>query len=780
MRSIFFLCSFFFILSPAVYELFGQSGGPNPDRYNLNVNGPSELQDQQKIRDSLVFWQESILLNTDKSIFSPEEILFFRADILVGPEQIRLSASEVLKVELLNEMGEILASQFHRLERGMSSGSLQIPKKIKKGSYFLRAYTRWMLNYSPELIATKEVLIKDDRNSPNSKSNEIELRPESGYLVDQLTTQVMVFRKDGDMDQLPIVDSNGSIVTRISEFGNGIGRFLLTPLLGEEYYIRTEGEELIKLPEVQESGYVISLNNISSEKALVRIDASTQVLDMPVFFKGIQNGLTFFESEIAFEGNDWEQIEIPKTGIPSGILELRIEDISGQVWASRPMRIKGQELQIDVHRHKDPQGNEEIEIKVVDDTGTPVETELSVSLVEDLNASSQARSSQREQGGMALRGQRFIDDLLVLTGQLDNEQNTSVREIPEEIRYSFQKGLEFYGQAYDLNNTLLENKEIQMLITTEEEVFALETKTNSNGMFKITGMQIKGEANIVFRTAGEETGEKLVKVVPYEYEIPPLTSAKNFASESEKREKLDPDLPQRYAGEFDLDIDPEKLIALDEVTLVATRELHKTSQSRYNLQATRVISQDKEKPKPIPQLFLNIPGVQVVGLGDLNPTIFIPRAARLGPILWVLDGFPLDQSTKLRDIISLVNYTDIERIELFIGAEASFYGSRAAGGVILIYTRSGSDIEYLVRKDAEVQYEGYHESVSFEEYSNNRKKSRMPVGIPTTLYWEPKLKTDKNGKAVIRLTSSVENTPVNVEVKAITENGLKGRAVTYF
>jgi hypothetical protein len=496
----------------------------------------------------------------------------------------------------------------------------------------------------------------------------------------------------------------------------------------------------------------------------------------------VRNGISFFESEIDFQSSPRETIEIPKTELPEGILELRIEDGSGRVWARRPWKVKKDELYIEVERERDASGDAVFKFQVYDETGKPVETELSVSLLEEINSDLIPGPVRKGIEGVAeLRNQRFIEDLLLLTGQYAGEEtNVLSTRVPEEIRYGFQKGLEFYGQAYDLNNTLLENTEIQMLITAGEEVFAIETKTNSNGMFKISEMQIEGEAHIIFRTAGEETEEKLVKVVPYEYEIPPLKLPGEELAYSENKVRSDADRPQRSVKDFDSEIKSNELIELEEVTLVATRELHKTSVSRYDLRATRVIEQDIERPKTLPQLFLNIPGVQVVGLGTLSPRIFIPRAAQLGPLLWVIDGFPLSQTQRFIDVINLVSYVDVERIELLLGAEASVYGSRAAGGVIQIFTRSGSDIEYLARKDAEVLYQGFHESMRFEEYNNNRKRKRSAEGIANTLYWEPQLVTDSEGKAEIRLSGLAVDAPVSVIVKAVTENGLKGNTITFF
>ncbi len=55
--------------------------------------------------------------------------------------------------------------------------------------------------------------------------------------------------------------------------------------------------------------------------------------------------------------------------------------------------------------------------------------------------------------------------------------------------------------------------------------------------------------------------------------------------------------------------------------------------------------------------------------------------------LYVVDGQPIGNS--FRRIEDIVQPVDVDSIEVLKGADASFYGSRGANGVILITTKSG-------------------------------------------------------------------------------------------
>ncbi len=67
----------------------------------------------------------------------------------------------------------------------------------------------------------------------------------------------------------------------------------------------------------------------------------------------------------------------------------------------------------------------------------------------------------------------------------------------------------------------------------------------------------------------------------------------------------------------------------------------------------------------------------------LKATADSPTARSYEP-LYVLDGYPVGNS--FRRVNELVQNFDIKNVEVLTGSEASFYGSRAGAGVIVITT----------------------------------------------------------------------------------------------
>lgn len=64
------------------------------------------------------------------------------------------------------------------------------------------------------------------------------------------------------------------------------------------------------------------------------------------------------------------------------------------------------------------------------------------------------------------------------------------------------------------------------------------------------------------------------------------------------------------------------------------------------------------------------------------------QSGRAGEPLYVVDGLIIGNS--YRDVKDIINPVDVESVKGLSGADAAFYGSRGAQGVIVITTRKGT------------------------------------------------------------------------------------------
>jgi hypothetical protein len=338
--------------------------------------------------------------------------------------------------------------------------------------------------------------------------------------------------------------------------------------------------------------------------------------------------------------------------------------------------------------------------------------------------------------------------LLVSAPDLENDKIPEAGE-SRRIEYPFQQGLELIGYAYDMNNSLLRNTPIQVMAFSETDIWVQDIQTDSDGRLVLENLQFQGEAELVFRTKGDQSQERMVKVIPAKNSKTTNSAVLAKTIKSQERKRV-------YEPTEDIATDTTGLITLKEVVVRETSKKKTVAgPSSYSVEATQVRFQDPKRPKTIPQLLLNIPGVIVNGLGSPYPTVSIPKV--YGPILWVIDGLPLSQTNTsagpavngLFEVMNLVMATDVERIELLLGANAAVFGSRASGGVFVVYTRSGAEFRNTYRKESQLVFQGYEPIVDFKAYlTTGSKKARLSA---KTLYWNPSIKTNEEGKATIRI-----------------------------
>lgn len=92
---------------------------------------------------------EKTALLTDREIYCVDEKIHFSAVNLSSSELKRVEWSNVLYVELMAPDGQVVTRRKYSYSKDGSTGSLTIPTGTLSGNYYLRAYTKWMRDYSP-------------------------------------------------------------------------------------------------------------------------------------------------------------------------------------------------------------------------------------------------------------------------------------------------------------------------------------------------------------------------------------------------------------------------------------------------------------------------------------------------------------------------------------------------------------------------------------------------------------------------------------------------------
>ncbi len=104
-------------------------------------------------------FQEKVYVHTDKPYYYPGENIWLKAYMNYRSPVLKDTMSRVLYVELISKERKIVTTKIIKINNGIAYGGLSIPKEIFPGSYFIRVYTQWMLNFSSQEIFTQYVPI---------------------------------------------------------------------------------------------------------------------------------------------------------------------------------------------------------------------------------------------------------------------------------------------------------------------------------------------------------------------------------------------------------------------------------------------------------------------------------------------------------------------------------------------------------------------------------------------------------------------------------------------
>jgi hemoglobin/transferrin/lactoferrin receptor protein len=132
-----------------------------------------------------------------------------------------------------------------------------------------------------------------------------------------------------------------------------------------------------------------------------------------------------------------------------------------------------------------------------------------------------------------------------------------------------------------------------------------------------------------------------------------------------------------------------RAVSMDEVTVTGTRA---RDLARNIPQPVTVVGADMllaRAPVGIPDALDAEPGIALVRDGIWGTDVSI-RGMQRSNVVTLVDGVRIETATNLAAGLSLIDVTDIERVEVLRGAASSMYGTGATGGVVNVITRDGA------------------------------------------------------------------------------------------
>ena len=776
-----------------------------------------------------LFPQEKVYLHLDNTGYFAGETIWFKAYVVRADRTVATDISRVLYVELVHSEGEVLKSCKLRIEGGQASGSLKLDDAfLLPGFYEIRAYTRYMANWDYRGVFSRVVpifkkperegdygskkidLISYKRRLPNYRERDstwsegvgIRFYPEGGKAVCGLTCR-MAFRVS-EADGTPVdtvvylMDGEGRVEDTLSTLREGCGVFRYLPD-GRSRYLsfrpRFREKECFPLPEASEGGgsmYVDAVSSADTVRLRVR-SLRTDTLGLALTHNG--NILWSDVSEVSRRGVTYT---FPRSSLPAGVGRFTLFDRKGEILADRL-----------VFTRPVPSAEDSIRISPLTTRLSPCcPVRLSVSARPNTTFSFSAVDAGTSTGGRHVNPQvwlllssevggyvsrpeyyfesddlehRLAADLLMLVqGWRRYDWKVMGGGAPFRVEQPVEDSLYLFGRLHrKWRRSPVGGVELSAYLYNREG-FSLtgRTVTDSAGHYAFSLPDIYGEWNMVLKTRRGDKAKSYYVAVDRHFS-PSLRRL--TAPEMSDFPAMESNISFNTVLEGDSAVDvlpkPKKMVALPEVEVKERRftdnaraawenEINGAHVSNIYYDCDRICDEIADRGEEIP------------GFDDWlaakNPFFEYEYGARGQRIwyykgrivLWVLNNnssredFPifLDELKSIYICDDNVTWYRYNRSDIF---------ARYPAVTVFLYTHH----KFLrnVKGVRRTHFEGYNEPSTFE--MNDYSVLPPMEDFRRTLYWNPDVTTDKDGKAVIEFYNNSTCREIQVSAEGITPDG---------
>lgn len=777
--------------------------------------------------------QEKVHLHFDKPFYVSGDTIWFKGYVVNAINNIPSDRSHILHVDLIDSKDSICKTWQLSIDLGFTAGDITLPDSLKSGMYHIRAYTNWMLNFDAGYFFNKKINIADpisktrDTQKPTtnikpvavshtfvtkSPQYDIQFFPEGGQLVSGLKSSVAfkAIMESGKGINIngKLVDENHNVVLNFKTGHAGMGSFNFTPVAGKVYTALMDfsdgSAKQISLPKPLEKGYVLTADNSSSPDSLsITLLCSPELVNKEeMVLMPLSNGVPLFFFKTTFPDSR-VNITVPKSRLPGGILQWTLFNTVNEPVVERLVFNKYHQkvnLSLPTIAHTyHKREKSALDLQATDAAGNPAigSFSMAVTNADDVIANEQEETtifsnlllSSDLKGYIEDPNYYFTEPSLQKSKELDNLLLTQGwrrfiwKEIAAgdfvKISYPAEQDFTVSGRVINLKKTAMANLPVNLLPEKLGAGGIKNTLTNQNGqfVFKIADSVIH---NRFILQAKQKQGQSLnIKLDTYN---PPQVEKQEqelYTDEANQAENGVLTYSKAAANELKAsgrESNFNKTIRLKEVKVrdynPAKKLVNSTSANLNGPGHADVVltGKDVEKFPDLSYLSAFLPGVKISNNG---PHIGISLTSTVGThtdgVLVLVDG----QAGNTLDEISP---RDVESIEFMKSAVyAGMYGIRGAGGVLLITTKKGSGINDLNTTTARnVLAFKLPVDVAREFYSpkyDKPSRTDKSMDLRTTVYWNPEIVTDKNGKAMVEYYNTDVPGNYRIVVEGISVKG---------
>lgn len=707
-------------------------------------------------------------------------------------------------------------SNFEVLDKGRGETDAMGNITVEIDAKDREKFQQGTLNVSVQESRGSDLLVGDFPLRAALWGVDVQFFPEGGDLIAEVAkkTAFKVVGSDGLglSVQGELLDQQGEVITTFEDLNAGMGYFTFVPQAGHQYRARLtfpNGQtRTVDLPEVKSEGIGLVLTNVSEEAIRIAIVANARFLennrDKPFSILVQSNGMLTYAAQAILK-NESVLINLPKERFPTGIAQAVLFTAEGIPVSERlvfvetlkPLDIKIQSdqssyrpkgavtLQLSVHNN-DTTFTGDYSVSVVDEGKVPVDEDSETTILSNLLLTSDLKGYIERPNYYFNQANanrlEALDALLLTQGYKRFAYSDLIAGNYPPVTFFPEQGIEISGTLRLNNGRPVPNG--GLLLSIPDRSFRTDVYTDAEGRFSFPGLVFTDSSRVTINARGNDNYRNMVIHVD-QTTFPTVDANTHWADGVMNIDLVMKPYLDNSRRVF------RKDIVLDEVEVVAANA---PSRSHRDYPALSGLSMADHQIGPERLKGCNnlLQCLQTVLTGitydNQRQLFYITRDYNAGgriPVQFFVNGMAIDAFT-----LSSIAPGEVEGIDIFLKDELGLVSrTYQNNGVVSIYTKepveksgtrmSLADIERLLPKANVVDLTplGYMKEYTFYTPKYETEDSRIVNDFRSTVYWNPTVKTDEEGKASVHFYNADGKGTYRVTVEGFDATGNIGRAV---
>lgn len=648
---------------------------------------------------------------------------------------------------------------------------------------------------------------------------DVQFFPEGGDLLADVDKRIAFKALDshgkGVRVKGKIINAKKATVVEFEDLGLGMGYTTFKPQGGETYkaVVNINGQErTYDLPAVKSEGINVTLNTVTADAVQLEIVTGesnlSKIQNQPYYIFGQMNGHLIYGAQISIK-NASSVISVPIKELPNGIIQFTLmtpqgkaiserlifygyaEKLNIAVKSNKAAYKKKEKVVLDLENLTSEKVESNLSISVIDETKVPFDDHLENTILSNLLITSDLSGYIEKPNyyfdEKVINRTEALDALLMTQGFRRFSYDDLVAEKYPKIEAAF-----LPEQGINLSGTLRLNTGRTypnggLLLSIPARAYKKDTYTDNNGRFLFENLNFPDSVKVTINARSNDNYRNIV--INMDQSFYPTVDENNPYKANDVL-NIDKEMSSYLANsknEF------RTSILIDEVTVTAERKVQRTSKEFSALtglsMADHRIDGDRFNGCNVLTMCLN---TLLTGVTYDSNTLkyYLTRSYNQGsrvPVQFFLNGMPIDENT-----LNSISPAEVEVIEIFtrddLGTVSRLYQN---DGVVSIITKkekpkgprmSLAQIEAMLPKTNVIDLFplGYIKERKFYTPKYETEQQKATNDYRTTVYWNPTVQLDENGKATLDFYNADGNGKYKVVVEGLDSAGRIGRTIYHY